>query len=77
MLERPLNLLNIVCTTAYINFRILWVLYAKTVSGAFIVTIPTTNAFLEVPATFSYRKTNVFVIELGAIELQEVYQVFT
>ena len=34
-------------------------------------------AFLEVPASLSNRKPDVLVIELCAIEFQEVYQVFS
>ena len=77
MLEGPLHLLNVVSTAANIDFRVLRVLHTQSVTRPFIVTVPAPGTLLEVLSALSDGEADVLVVELRAVELQEVDEVLT
>ena len=75
MLKRPLHLLYVIRTAAYINLRVLRILHTQAIASALIMALPALRAFLKVFAAPPYGESNVLVIELRPIQLKEVNQV--
>ena len=75
MLEGALHFLDVIGATADVNLGVLWVLDGESIAGTFVVALPSAMALLEVFTALSYRQSNVFVVELSAIEFEEINQV--
>lgn len=77
MLERPLHLLDVVSAASDIDVLILWVLNAQSVPATLVMTFPSTMALLEVVPALTDRQADVLIIELCAVQFQEVDKMFT
>jgi len=73
VLESSLYLSDVVGTLTYVNFTVLGVLHTQSQALPLVaIRFPSTCRLLEVVPALSYRNSDVFIVEKGSVQLQEV-----
>ena len=78
MLEGSLHLSDVESTLPDVDSAVLGVFHAQTISLPLVtIALPASRVLLEVKATLSNRDPQLFIIEEGSVQLQEIEEVLS